>query len=88
MPSFALTCRTLGNRRLEALTRIKSRDDWQKLWPKPRHTYPFAWGECWKAVAARPCQVIAWLSLGTSSVVPRSLNLFCRHRSIGVSTNR
>lgn len=49
--TFASTCRQLGQRRLDALERIKSREDWLKLWPKPRHDYPFTWGDCWKAVA-------------------------------------
>ncbi len=44
-------CKAHGKRRLAALKRIKSREDWQKLWPKARHDYPFTWGECWQAVA-------------------------------------
>jgi catechol 2,3-dioxygenase-like lactoylglutathione lyase family enzyme len=51
MSAFAKTCRAFGKRRLDALTRIKSREDWQRLWPKQRHAYPFTWGDCWKAVA-------------------------------------
>lgn len=44
------TCTAFGRRRLKALKSIKSREDWEKLWPAPRHPYPFAWGDCWKAV--------------------------------------
>jgi hypothetical protein len=51
MPTIDQTCRALGQRRLDALARIESREDWQKLWPRPRHAYPFTWGDCWKAVA-------------------------------------
>jgi catechol 2,3-dioxygenase-like lactoylglutathione lyase family enzyme len=50
MPTFAKTCRDLGQRRLDAIARITSREDWQRLWPKPRHAYPFTWGDCWKGV--------------------------------------
>ncbi len=43
-------CRTLGKRRLAAMARMKTREDWAKRWPKARHPYPFSWGDCWKAV--------------------------------------
>lgn len=49
--TFPAQCRNLGQRRLDALARIRSREDWQRLWPKPRFAYPFVWGDCWKAVA-------------------------------------
>jgi hypothetical protein len=45
------TCKKYGQRRLDALKRIKSREDWEKLWPRARYDYPFTWGDCWKAVA-------------------------------------
>jgi hypothetical protein len=44
------TCTAFGRRRLKALKTIKSREDWEKLWPAPGHPYPFTWGDCWKAV--------------------------------------
>jgi hypothetical protein len=44
------TCTAYGRRRLKALKQIKSREDWEKLWPAPGHAYPFTWGDCWKAV--------------------------------------
>lgn len=44
------TCRKYGQRRLDALKRITSREDWEKLWPRARYDYPFTWGDCWKAV--------------------------------------
>jgi len=44
-------CRTYGQRRLDALKRITSREDWEKLWPRARFPYAFTWGDCWKAVA-------------------------------------
>ncbi len=49
--TFKKLCTGYGMRRLDVLKRITSRDDWMKLWPKARHSYPFVWGDCWKAVA-------------------------------------
>ena len=38
----------LGQARLDAIQQVKSQEDWERLWPKPQHEYPFEWGTCWK----------------------------------------
>jgi hypothetical protein len=44
------TCKKLGSKRLDIIKKITSNDEYQKLWPKPKHSFDFEWGECWKAV--------------------------------------
>ena len=40
--------RELGQARLDAMAQVQSQKDWERLWKKPEHEYPFAWGTCWK----------------------------------------
>jgi hypothetical protein len=45
---FQATCRRLGEARIEAAQKVRTREDWDSLWVKPKHGYTFEWGECWK----------------------------------------
>jgi predicted enzyme related to lactoylglutathione lyase len=47
--TFVERCRALGAARVSALERIRSQEDWQRLWQAPAQEFPFAWGPCWRA---------------------------------------
>jgi catechol 2,3-dioxygenase-like lactoylglutathione lyase family enzyme len=40
--------RAFGKARIDIAQRARSREDWDKLWKHPIHSFPFAWGDCWK----------------------------------------
>jgi catechol 2,3-dioxygenase-like lactoylglutathione lyase family enzyme len=40
--------RAFGKARIDIAQRAKSREDWERLWKRPSHTFPFVWGEAWK----------------------------------------
>lgn len=40
--------RAYGKARLDIAQRAASSSDWEKLWVKPAHNFPFTWGEPWK----------------------------------------
>ena len=40
--------RALGKARLDVARRAQTPQDWQTLWKRPAHPFPFAWGERWK----------------------------------------
>jgi hypothetical protein len=40
--------RAFGKARIDIAQRAHSREDWDKLWKRPIHPFPFAWGDCWK----------------------------------------
>jgi catechol 2,3-dioxygenase-like lactoylglutathione lyase family enzyme len=39
--------RALGKARIDIARRVQSVEDWQSLWKRPAHPFPFAWGERW-----------------------------------------
>ena len=40
--------RAYGKARLDIARRAQSRQDWDALWKKPQHEFPFTWGAHWK----------------------------------------
>ena len=40
--------RAYGKARIDIAKRAETRDDWDQLWKKPTHPFPFSWGSCWK----------------------------------------
>ena len=40
--------RAYGKARIDIAKRAASRDDWDRLWVKPAHPFPFSWGRSWK----------------------------------------
>jgi catechol 2,3-dioxygenase-like lactoylglutathione lyase family enzyme len=40
--------RAFGKARIDIARRARSPEDWQKLWKRPAHSFPFAWGNSWK----------------------------------------
>ncbi len=40
--------RAFGKARIDIARRAKSREDWERLWKRPIHPFPFSWGEPWK----------------------------------------
>ena len=40
--------RAFGKARIDIARRAHSHEDWEKLWKRPVHSFPFAWGDCWK----------------------------------------
>lgn len=40
--------RAYGKARLDIARRAQTRQDWDALWKKPQHAFPFTWGEHWK----------------------------------------
>jgi catechol 2,3-dioxygenase-like lactoylglutathione lyase family enzyme len=40
--------RAFGKARLDIARRAQTRQDWDALWKKPQHEFPFAWGAFWK----------------------------------------
>jgi catechol 2,3-dioxygenase-like lactoylglutathione lyase family enzyme len=40
--------RAYGKARIDIAQRAASRDDWDRLWVKPAHPFPFSWGRSWK----------------------------------------
>ena len=51
MSQFAQECERLGKARVEATAQCQTEEDWNSKWPEAKHSYPFEWGTCWKAVA-------------------------------------
>jgi len=45
---FDSKCREFGNARLAIAAEAQSQSDWERLWKAPAHSFPFAWGTCWK----------------------------------------
>lgn len=41
--------RALGKARLDVTRRARDEGEWQKMWRAPRYSFPFAWGEGWRA---------------------------------------
>ena len=46
--SLTNKCKSLGEARLKIAAEAKTPEDWERLWNKPAHDYPFKWGDCWK----------------------------------------
>src|SRR5579871_1404390 len=40
--------RRLGEARIRVSQEARSQEDWHRLWKRPRHTYNFKLGTCWK----------------------------------------
>jgi catechol 2,3-dioxygenase-like lactoylglutathione lyase family enzyme len=40
--------RAYGKARLDIAQRAATSSDWEQLWKKPAHNFPFSWGEPWK----------------------------------------
>ena len=40
--------RAYGKARIDIAKRAESRADWDHLWKKPTHPFPFSWGSAWK----------------------------------------
>jgi catechol 2,3-dioxygenase-like lactoylglutathione lyase family enzyme len=40
--------RAYGKARIDIAKRAETRDDWDQLWKKPTHPFPFSWGNSWK----------------------------------------
>jgi catechol 2,3-dioxygenase-like lactoylglutathione lyase family enzyme len=40
--------RAYGKARIDIAKRAASRDDWDRLWVKPAHPFPFSWGKSWR----------------------------------------
>lgn len=40
--------RAYGKARIDIAKRAETRDDWDQLWIKPTHPFPFSWGNSWK----------------------------------------
>ena len=40
--------RAYGKARIDIAQRAETRDDWDQLWKKPTHPFPFSWGNSWK----------------------------------------
>ncbi len=40
--------RAFGKARLDIARRAQTREDWDALWKKPQHEFPFTWGAYWK----------------------------------------
>jgi hypothetical protein len=40
--------RAYGKARIDIAKRAETRDDWDHLWKKPTHPFPFSWGSSWK----------------------------------------
>jgi catechol 2,3-dioxygenase-like lactoylglutathione lyase family enzyme len=40
--------RAYGKARIDIAKRANTREDWDHLWKKPTHSFPFSWGSSWK----------------------------------------
>ncbi len=40
--------RAYGKARIDIAKRAETREDWDQLWKKPTHPFPFSWGSSWK----------------------------------------
>jgi len=40
--------RAYGKARIDIAKRAETRDDWDQLWKKPTHPFPFSWGSSWR----------------------------------------
>ena len=47
--SYVNTFTELGKSRLETLAKIRSAEDFEKMWQEPENAAPVKWGDCWKA---------------------------------------
>jgi catechol 2,3-dioxygenase-like lactoylglutathione lyase family enzyme len=49
-PTFPINprFRAYGKARIDIAKRAETRDDWDQLWKKPTHPFPFLWGSSWK----------------------------------------
>ena len=48
LPRINPRVRAYGKARLDIARRAQSRQDWDTLWKKPLHEFPFTWGAYWK----------------------------------------
>ncbi len=40
--------RAFGKARIDIARRARSQEEWDRLWKRPTHAFPFDWGEAWK----------------------------------------
>ncbi len=40
--------RAFGKARIDIARRARNQEDWERLWKRPAHSFPFKWGEAWK----------------------------------------
>jgi catechol 2,3-dioxygenase-like lactoylglutathione lyase family enzyme len=47
-PHVSPRVRAYGRARIDIAKRVVTRQDWETLWKRPQHEFPFKWGKYWK----------------------------------------